>query len=190
MRAWRARTSLLWLVALLTVALLGASGCSRASDRASPSRSVNGQDGAATEIDGSDRGSAAPRDLCTEVTAAEAAAVAGRQITTARSLPPDLRVSAGSELPGCLYEDAGGLAIVQVEMVSATRWETLMSDPSLALEPIPGVGEEAFVRMDSGGLGRVIGIYVRDGEDHWEIRTPRGLMRDDAVAFAKLVTGR
>ncbi|MEJ5255294.1 MAG: hypothetical protein WHS89_08100 [Acidimicrobiales bacterium] len=187
--ARRARSSMVWLPALLTVALLGTVGCSGGGDRASSSSGTSGG-GVEAEADAGAGGDAASRDLCAELTAEEVAAVAGRQIAFARPLPPDLRVSRGSELPGCVYEDSGGLAITQIEMVSATRWDEVMADATLGLEPLPGVADEAFVRLDAGGVGRVLNIYLRDGEDHWEIGVLRGLSRDDAAALARLLTGR
>ncbi|MCX7621341.1 MAG: DUF3558 domain-containing protein [Acidimicrobiales bacterium] len=174
-------------VAVLVLTVFGLVGCSSSKSSEQQAKSDNSSTTASASGDGAKPTNS--RDLCSEVKAADVAAILGEEITGAKPLSAGERYDSQFNGPTCSYPGKNGLGGAVAQTFSATRYEGEKSSPLTGeYEPMAGVGDEAFLRYDAQGQA-VISTVAKKGNDYWYIQIFRGTTPDKAAELTRKILG-
>ena len=114
---------------------------------------------------GGSASAAADEDLCEKVPVATVAELTGAKVTTAAPLSASTRVESSSTLPSCNYNTATGLGGGSAEFISEDRYTAFTTnDPVTPVEPMSGVGDEAYKGVDTIDNTKVIRVIAKKGD--------------------------
>lgn len=177
--------------------LVGASACSSdektetgSKDSTTTSKAAAGGESTTTSAggaSGSNSGSTSTVDYCTKVPAATVAELTGAQVTTAKPISDGSFLDSSQKGPGCSYNTASGLGGVTIEQVSEAFFKARTTDPTAGLEPMSGVQDTAFKKVDAIDSAKVIRVEAGKGSTYVIIQMFSGAPLEGATELTNKV---
>lgn len=135
-----------------------------------------------------DGGSTGGVDLCAALPADAVAATLGAEVAESRPMTVAERTNTTDpDSPSCTWFRPDGFAVLSAEEITSDRYATVIGDTSLGLQPLGGVGDEAFMRPDLIDPTKALDAYVTAGGRSWAITFFSAATVDQATSIATSV---
>lgn len=135
-------------------------------------------------------GTASGIDLCTAITAATVGATLATDVAEARPMTVGERTQAElADAPSCAWLRPDGFAAMTAEVISPDRYATVIADTSLGLQPLDGVGDEAFSAPDMVDPTLIAAVYTTASGQHWLINFSARATPEQATILSSAVLG-
>lgn len=183
-------------LSVLSVACLALAGCGGDDTATSDATDTSGTDTSGTDTSSTDSGStdssgtASGIDLCTAITAATVGATLAADVAEARPMTVGERTQAElADAPSCAWLRPDGFAAMTAEVISPDRYATVIADTSLGLQPLDGVGDEAFSAPDMVDPTLIAAVYTTASGQHWLINFSARATPEQATILSSTVLG-